>query len=113
MFRGLTAYIATLAVVLAGFTLAEARGASHDVGMEIVICSGVGMTTITIGPDGAPIEQTEPCPDGTSIFAASFTLPDLPEPAARLIAVVQPAPGMPLTQQEELSPSARGPPALA
>ena len=113
MFRGLTAYIAALALTLASFVLADARGASHDIGYDAVICTGMGMVTISLGPDGQPIEQAEPCPDGTSIFAASFALPAMPTPDADLLGqVAQPA-GSPLFEQNELSPSARGPPALA
>jgi len=113
MFRALLAYFLSLTLVLASFVLAEAEGASHDVGMEIVICSGVGMTTITIGPDGQPIETTEPCPDGTAIFAATFAMPELPVPAARLVAYVEALPVMSPAGRPELSPSARDPPVLA
>ena len=86
MLRGLTAYIAALALTLASFVLADARGASHDMGYEAVICTGMGMVTITLGPDGQPIETAEPCPDGTSIFAASFALPAMHMPDAQLLA---------------------------
>ena len=113
MLRGLTTYLAALALTLASFALADARGASHDMGTEMVICSGAEMITITIGPDGEPIEQAEPCPDGTSIFAASFALPELPRPEARLLAHLAVPRPAPLIEHEALSPSARGPPALA
>ena len=113
MLRGLTAYIAALALTLASFVLADARGASHDMGFDAVICTGMGMVTVTIGPDGQPIEQAEPCPDGTSIFAANFALPEMPRPEARLLAQLVRPTGAPLFEQHELSPAARGPPALA
>ncbi len=113
MLRGLTAYLAALALTLASFVLSDARGASHDIGYDAVICTGMGMITITLGPDGQPVEEAEPCPDGTSIFAASFALPEMPRPQARLLAHLEaPAPA-PLVQRDELTPSARGPPALA
>ncbi len=102
-----------LSLMLASLALANARGANHDIGMQIVICSGVGMTTISIGPDGQPVEQVEACPDGTSIFAAATALPAMPEPEAHLIAVVSPIPQATPAPRNELSPSARGPPALA
>ena len=113
MLRGLTAYFAALALTLASFVLADARGASHDIGYDAVICTGVGMVTITLGPDGQPVETAEPCPDGTSIFAASFALPELARPDAQLLAQIVRPTGAPLFEQDELSPSARGPPALA
>jgi len=113
MVRGLTAYLAALALTLASFVLADARGASHDIGMDMVICSGAEMVTITIGADGQPVEHTEPCPDGTSIFAASFALAEMPRPEARLLVHLAAPAANTLTEHEELSPSARGPPALA
>jgi len=113
MLRGLTAYIAALALTLASFVLADARGAHHDMGYETVICTGMGMVTITLGPDGQPVETAEPCPDGTSIFAASFALPVMPQPDAQVLAELPRPTGAPLFEQHELSPAARGPPALA
>ena len=110
MMRGFLAHILSLLLALTSFVLADARGANQDVGMEIVICSGVGMTTISIGPDGRPIEKTEVCPDGTSIFTATFALPELVVPEARLIAFLAPAIGSARTPQREVSPAARGPP---
>lgn len=112
MLRAISVYLATFAVVFAGLTLADARGANHDVGSDIVICSGVNVTTITIGADGQPVEKTEPCPDGTSVFAASFALPTFNAPETRVLARLIPAQSAALTDQEELSPSARGPPDL-
>jgi hypothetical protein len=81
--------------------------------MDVVICTGVGMVTVSVGPDGQPVEQAEPCPDGTSIFAASFALPEMARPEARLLAHLDAPAANPLTEHEALSPSARGPPALA
>ncbi len=113
MLRILTVYLATFAVVFASFVLADARGANHDQGTDIAICSGTVVTTITIGDDGQPVTKTEPCPDGTSIFAASFALPAFHAPETRVIAWLARERNMALTEQEELSPSARGPPDLA
>ncbi len=113
MLRHLTAYLAVLTLTLASLVLADARGASHDIGTEAVICTGAGMITITLGPDGQPVEAAEPCPDGTSIFAASFALPEMPRPASRLVARIAAPAGATLTTLETLSPSARDPPSLA
>lgn len=106
-------YLAILSLVAAGFVLAGARGANHDIGMDVVICSGVGMTTISVGPDGKPVKHTEPCPDGSSVFVATFALPDLPKPASRLFMIVHTPASVAAAEREELSPTARGPPALA
>jgi hypothetical protein len=72
----------------------------------------VGLTTITLGPDGEPVEETVLCPDSNSIFAADFTLPVLERPGWRLVAVVAPFSGAPVAAQPERAASARGPPAL-
>jgi len=113
MMRAFTAYAAALALTLASLVLADARGASHDIGAEAVICTGAGMITITLGPDGQPIESTGACPDGTSIFAASFALPVVPRPETRLVAQIEATASAALTTREALTPSARGPPSLA
>ncbi|MBV7408602.1 hypothetical protein [Maritimibacter sp. DP1N21-5] len=108
--RATFAFVLSCLIALSGVILADARGANHDIGAEIVICSGVGMTTITIGPDGELIETKEPCPDGSSVFAAAFVLPDLPRPFERLVASVEsPAPILHVARHE-LTPTARGPP---
>lgn len=113
MTRATISGLMALTLTLASLVLAGARGANHDIGMEIVICSGVGMTTISIGPDGQPVETTEPCPDGTSVFAVAAVLPAAPDPAPRLIGSLAPLPVAIPAPRHELSPSARGPPALA
>ncbi|GKY88896.1 hypothetical protein [Sinisalibacter aestuarii] len=113
MLKGVVTYLAISALIFAGLVLAEARGANRDIGREMVVCSGAGMITITIGADGQPVEQVEPCPDGTSIFAASFALPELAEPAPRLLTIIHLAAAIAPAAREELSPTARGPPALA
>lgn len=100
----------SLMLALSGAILAGAKGASHDIGMEVVICSGVGMTTITIGPDGEPIETKEVCPDGHSTFGATFALPAPQRPQLRLVAHVSRTPVALLSPRFELVPSARGPP---
>ncbi|SMX32594.1 hypothetical protein COL8621_00855 [Actibacterium lipolyticum] len=44
----------------------------------IVICTGAGLQTITLGPDGAPIETTDQAPENCTLFKASLT-PALPD----------------------------------
>ncbi|MBV7380791.1 hypothetical protein [Maritimibacter dapengensis] len=108
--RVLLAIAMSLVLALSGAVLAGAKGASHDIGMEIVICSGIGMTTITIGPDGEPIEKSEVCPEGHSLLAATFITPDMPQLEVRLLAVAERVTHDRVAPRHELSPSARGPP---
>jgi len=111
MSRVIASFFLTLVLVLSGLSLAAARGQNPDIGIEMVICSGVGMTTISIGADGQPLEKTHICPDGASIFAADFSLPVLDRPELALIAEIALAEARPVAAQHALSPSARGPPA--
>ncbi len=112
MLRNLTAYLLSTLLLLTGVTLAAARGQDPVIGAEVVLCSGTTFTTITLGPDGQPVEKTAPCPDGTALFAATFALPAMTPPTPSLLRLLNPAP--PLCQNLEncLSPSARDPPAL-
>ncbi len=99
-------------MALTGITLAEARGEDPVIGAELVICSGTTFTTITIGPDGQPVEENAPCPDGTALFAATFALPGLTPPAPRLLAVLSPALPCLCRPAGAPTPAARGPPVL-
>ncbi len=99
-------------LAITGLSFAQARGVSPDVGVEMVICSGISMRTVIIGPDGQPVEKTHICPDGSFIFAADFTLPHLVAPTPRLLAAIQPVAPLIFQSRNELSPSARGPPDL-
>jgi len=110
MFRLINAIFLSLSLVITSFSMAVARGQNPDFGTDIVICSGVGMTTITIGPDGEPIKKTHICPDGLSIFVAIFAPVIIPvQPSAmqwRAVPVVAAFTRL----LQTLSPSARGPP---
>ncbi len=110
--RAIFAYVLALVLTVTGFSFAQARGVHPDMGMEMVICTGVGMTTITVGPDGAPIETNHVCPDAAQSFVAAFALPVVLRPEARLVGVVTPQVTPLVGSHQELSPSARGPPAL-
>jgi hypothetical protein len=111
MMRMLTGFLLSLMLAMTSLSLATARGTNPDIGMDMVICTGVGITTITLGPDGEPVEKSVLCPDSVSLFAADFTLPAMATPEARLIAEVDVAASGSVAAQQELSPSARGPPA--
>lgn len=114
MIRAVFAYVLAFALTITSFALADARGENPDMNgaFEMVLCTGTGMTTITLGPDGEPIESVHLCPDGTSIFAAAFLLPSLDMPETRVIARIVPSRTVALPGRDELSPSARGPPEL-
>lgn len=112
MIHTTSAYLLALLLAFTGLSLAEARGTGADMGMEIVICAGVTMTTIIVGPDGQPIEETHICPDGSSIFAATFALPMLALPEPRLLRAEARLASDLFTSRNEISPSARSPPAL-
>lgn len=110
MTRAIAAYVLSMILAVTGLSLATARGTAPDIGVEVVICSGVGMTTITLGPDGEPVKQTHLCPDAVALFAATFSVPALGEPQIRLLAYLSlPAPVLE-GSRDELTPSARGPP---
>ena len=111
MMRALFAYFLALTLTVTGFSFAQARGTAPEMGTDIVICSGVGLTTITIGPDGQPIEETHVCPEAASYFVADFSMPVMELPVSRLIARITPVTATSSLAQHELSPSARGPPA--
>ena len=110
MLRLINALFLSLTLTLTSYSMAVARGQNQDIGTDMVICTGVGMITITIGPDGEPVETTHICPDAMTIFAAAITTHDIPaQPTALQWRVM--VPEATLTHpQETLSPSARGPP---
>lgn len=112
MLRRVSAYFLTALLALTSFTLADARGQDPVIGAELVICSGTTITTITIGPDGQPVKQNAPCPDGTALFVATFTMPELVPPATRVLAVLVPSAPKTLLAKNQLSPSARDPPSM-
>ena len=110
MLRVILAYALTLVLSVTSLSFAYARGTNPEFGTDIIICSGVGITTITIGADGQPIETTHICPDGSSIFAAVFSLPIIAPPTSVLVAWLAPAASTHAAARPALSPSARGSP---
>ncbi|MHA6266083.1 hypothetical protein [uncultured Aliiroseovarius sp.] len=114
MIRAFAAYVLALLLTVTSFSLAQARGSSPDVGaaIEMVICTGVGMTTLSVGPDGEPIESVHLCPDGAQIFAAEFSVPTFDRPELRIVSHIVPMQVLAHVGRTELTPSARGPPAL-
>jgi hypothetical protein len=112
MFRQINAFLLALVVALTSFSLAGARGTQPDAGdgLTMVICSGVEMVTITIGPDGEPIEESHLCPDATALFASAFALDAQPEPARRLLTTLAPNAPRILRGKDTPGAQARDPP---
>lgn len=110
MFRMIHTLFLSLALVLTSYSMAVARGQNPDIGTDMVICTGVEMTTVSIGPDGEPIETIHICPDAMAGFAAILaTQKILAQPTAMQWRVTLPKTR--ITQPAEtLSASARGPP---
>jgi len=118
MIRALLAYALSLALTVTSFSLAHARGQNPDMGpdmgnaIQMVLCTGTGMTTITAGPDGTPIESVHLCPDGAQMFVANFSLPVMDAPVEQVVSHVATDHVVMQHGRIELSHSARGPPEL-
>ena len=110
MLRLINAIFLSLTLAFTSYSMAVARGQSPDIGTDMVICTGVGMTTITIGPDGEPIEATHICPDAMSIFATGVATVGMPVGESLLQLRVACYKDGHALSQETLTPSARGPP---
>ncbi len=110
MFRLIHALLLSLTLALTSYSMAMARGQSPDIGTDMVICTGVGMITMTIGADGEPVKATHICPDAMSIFAATLAAPALPIQPTAMGWRAAPFTDATTAPQETLSPSARAPP---
>ncbi|MFB2530822.1 hypothetical protein ACEYYA_01490 [Paracoccus sp. p3-h83] len=80
-------------LALTSVTMAMARGQTRDMAGQIVICSGAGVTTISVDRDGHPVQQIHLCPDMVLGLLATLDLPD-------------PAVLRPQTRAEDLVPAA-------
>lgn len=79
--RAPLALILALVLALASQTMAVARTHAAQPGLTMVICSGYGVTTVTLDADGNPTGPVHPCPDCLS--GLSVLVPDAgPVPAA-------------------------------
>lgn len=110
MFRMIPALFLSLTLVLTSYGMAVARGKTPDIGTGMVICTGVGMTTITVGPDGEPVVTTHICPDAMSIFATSIGGQVISAPPKAMQWRITLPNATAARPAEALSPSARGPP---
>lgn len=101
-----------LVLVATSLSLAAARGQPMPAG-EIVICSGMGLQTISVDAEGNPVGAAHICPDGIAALAA-LALPE-PGPEPRQVSerflltcrVALQAPGRTWER-----PRSRGPPDL-
>jgi len=110
MLRLINALFLSLTLALAGYGMAAARGQSQDINAQMVICTGVGITTISIDADGNPVESTHLCPDAMSIFVADFSTVEILANQKRLQWQISLPQSIPAISAETLTPSARGPP---
>ncbi len=106
-----------LALALGSVSMAVARGqavALSKGGVTIVICSGYGVTTITLDDQGNPIGPIHPCPECLAGLAAYLT-PAQPVIIAVVSAGERLPAGAPVSQLRAaavLTTRARGPPLM-
>ncbi len=111
MMRLITGFLLSVALAFTGLGMAVARGQNPRVqGNEIVICTGVGLTVISIGEDGRPVKTTHVCPDAMMHMAATFDLPRMPAPQGVRFQRLAPTAPASRVSRPALTPSARGPP---
>ena len=103
-----------LALVLAAssVTMAVARGQTRVAG-EVVICSGYGLTTISVDAAGRPVDSVHICPDMVlAMFAAPEAAPlVLLAPQGRVSDLILNEPAA-LVSLAWVESRARGPPGL-
>ena len=102
-----------LIMALTSQSMAAAKGMTHDVAGQVVLCTGDGLRTIQIDRDGNPIEVVHICPD-----CALFSVETTEGPQGLPVAVVhmQTLGQAPVVEWRtgliHISPAARGPPAF-
>ena len=104
-----------LAAILAAtsLTMAVARGQTRVAG-EIVICTGYGLTTVSVDENGDPVGPVHLCPDMVLGMMAALdeAPPVLMRPEGMVVHLEAPEPAS-LSAQSALIPRARGPPLSA
>lgn len=103
-------FLLALILALTSLTMAVARGQIR-MAEEVVICTGAGVTTITVDHDGQPLRQIHICPDMVlGLMAALDTpTPDLTRPETR-VEVLTARPDAIAADLAAPRPRARGPP---
>lgn len=107
-------FLALMATILAvtSLTMAVARGQVQIAG-EIVICTGYGITTVTVDDEGNPTGPVHLCPDMVLGMMAALDTPPpvLTRPEGRVERIEASAPAR-LRGSSVPQPRARDPPAL-
>ena len=106
--------IGLMAAILAvtSLTMAVARGQTRVAG-EIVICTGYGITTISVDENGDPVGPVHLCPDMVLGMMAALDVPapDLTRPEGPVSRLTATETALPQTRSAP-TPRARGPPLL-
>ncbi|OOY32951.1 hypothetical protein [Thioclava sp. F36-6] len=101
---------AALMLAMTSMTMAVARGQARVAG-EVVLCTGYGVTTVSVDAEGKPTSPAHICPDMVLAMMAAVALaPALPAPPrgeGRSVETVEPETAQ---AQAVLVPRARGPP---
>ncbi len=102
----------SLLLAVTSVTMAVARGQTRVAG-EIVICSGYGLTTISVDEFGNEVTQVQICPDmALGLLAAVAHTPLIVErPAGRVSDLILVEPRL-LHSRSFVTARARGPPVL-
>jgi len=108
--RSLLAIILALLMAVTSVTMAVARGQTRVAG-EVVICSGYGLTTITVDEFGNEVTEVQICPDmALGLMAAvAHALPFVERPAGRVSDLILVEPRL-LHSRSYVAVRARGPP---
>ncbi|RUS65055.1 hypothetical protein EGN72_01745 [Pseudorhodobacter sp. E13] len=116
-FRPFALVLLCLALVASSVTMAVARGQALALsrgGTTLVICSGYGVTTLSLDAGGNPIGPVHPCPDCLAGLAA-YIPPAAVQPVvvAQLAGQIKRVKAAPLPHLfHVLQTRARGPPVL-
>ena len=108
MLNRILPWFLSVVLALSSATMVSARGQMVQ-GDAIVICSGYGVVTIVVGPDGEPVGSVHPCPDCTPHLAV--VLPSIGSSPACPLTRAEPLPV--LVPTLALAPAARPPQARA
>ncbi|MDP2061640.1 MAG: hypothetical protein Q8Q63_08980 [Phaeovulum sp.] len=108
--RSLFAICLALLLAATSMTMAVARGQTRVAG-EIVICSGYGLTTISVDEFGNEVTEVQICPDmALGLMAAlAHTPPVVERPAGRVSDLILVEPRL-LHARSFVTVRARGPP---
>ncbi len=110
MSKSLAAIFLSVILAVTSIGFATARGKHPDVGRDMVICTGVGMVVMKIGPDGQPLQENIVCPDAISLFTVAFYTEKPPVRDWTITLLSAPDAAVIWRVHDVLTPAARGPP---